>query len=95
MRADQLRLDQVRERIKRLQDLEKKLEDALTREYEDMPVDERVARACEFDELMGIEEEDKEIPPEDELLFQLTKELRDKLLKQQATEILKKKLAED
>jgi hypothetical protein len=71
MRTERLYLDNVRERIKELQEFEKRLEQALTKEYEDISEDEHRSIWREHERLIGRDEEidADEVTPEDLRIF--------------------------
>jgi hypothetical protein len=59
VRAHQLRLDHVIVRIKKLQALERQIERALIKEYENIPGDENVA--VDYERLMGPDEDNGDV----------------------------------
>jgi hypothetical protein len=58
MRVEQLYLNRVRAKLKKLQALETRLERALTKEYPDILEDERGAIWAEYERLTGPSDED-------------------------------------
>jgi hypothetical protein len=74
MRTHQLYLDQVRRKIKEFQAFERRLEQTLTREYEDISEDENHAIWLEHERIFGFdpdgEVEVAPLSPEDEAILE-------------------------